>query len=169
MYQIGDLVVYGIHGVCRIVDMEKRIVDRKPVTYLAAEPVAKSDSRFLIPTHNAAAMAKLRPMLSTEAWQGLLQSDEIHEKIWIGDDGRRKAAYRELLSGGDLKAQLRMLCSVYAHKERTFAEGKKFHQCDDTFLRDAERLIAGEIAVVMDIPHTEALAYLRSYIKKTDT
>ena len=29
MYQMGDQVVYGIHGVCRIVEEEKRVVDRK--------------------------------------------------------------------------------------------------------------------------------------------
>ena len=39
MYHIGDQVVYGIHGVCRIVDEEKSTVDRKTVTFLVLEPV----------------------------------------------------------------------------------------------------------------------------------
>ncbi len=26
MYQVGDQVVYGIHGVCRVIDTEKQIV-----------------------------------------------------------------------------------------------------------------------------------------------
>ena len=31
MYQIGDRVVYGIHGVCGIVAVEHRKMDRKNV------------------------------------------------------------------------------------------------------------------------------------------
>lgn len=56
MYQVGDQVVYGMHGVCRVVEEEKRSVDRKQVTYLVLEPVGQSGSKFLVPTHNAAAM-----------------------------------------------------------------------------------------------------------------
>ena len=35
MYQQGDRVVYGIHGVCEIVGTEVRTVDRKTVEYIA--------------------------------------------------------------------------------------------------------------------------------------
>ena len=66
MYQMGDLVVYGIHGVCRIAQQEERIVDKKTVTYLALEPVGQGGSRYLVPTYNAAAMSKLRHILSKE-------------------------------------------------------------------------------------------------------
>ena len=56
MYQIGDQVVYGIHGVCCVVEQEERVIDRKRVTYLVLEPVGQDGSRYLVPTHNAAAM-----------------------------------------------------------------------------------------------------------------
>ena len=61
MYQIGDKVIYGMHGVCLVADLEKRIVDKKEVTYLALEPAGQSGSRFLVPTHNAAAMQRCAP------------------------------------------------------------------------------------------------------------
>ena len=66
MYQIGDYVVYGIHGVCRIVETEERTVDRKQVSYFVLEPVEQSGARYLIPMHNHAALDKLRPVLSRE-------------------------------------------------------------------------------------------------------
>ena len=58
MYQIGDKVLYGMHGVCVVIDLEKRTLDGKQVTYLVLEPAGQSGSRFLVPSHNAAAMAK---------------------------------------------------------------------------------------------------------------
>ena len=59
MYQVGELVVYGMHGVCRVVSEEERLVDKKRLNYLVLEPLSNGNSRFLVPTQNAAAMAKL--------------------------------------------------------------------------------------------------------------
>ena len=62
MYQIGEVVLYGIHGVCRVVDTEERVLDRKKVAYLVLEPLEQNGARFFVPSHNPAAMAKLRFM-----------------------------------------------------------------------------------------------------------
>ena len=57
MYQTGDRVVYGSHGVCCVASLGERIIDRKIVQYLALEPVGQEGARYLVPTHNPAAMA----------------------------------------------------------------------------------------------------------------
>ena len=46
-----------------------------------------------------------------------------------------------------------------------FMAGRKFHQCDDNFLRDAEKLLTGEIAISMGMTHDEARTYLREKLK----
>lgn len=166
MYQLGERVVYGIHGVCQVVAVEQRRVDRKNLTYLALEPAGHGGSRFLIPAHNEAAMAKLRKILSAAEMEALLQEDGLHEGNWIPIESQRKQAYRELTAGADRRDILQMLCTVYRHKEAQFAAGKKVHQCDENFLRDGEKLIAGEIAVVMDLEYPQALAYLRQKVKR---
>ena len=63
MFQVGDRVVYGIHGVCDIKDSETQTMDRKKVTYLVLEPLGQPGSRYMVPTHNAVAMGKLKKML----------------------------------------------------------------------------------------------------------
>ena len=165
MYQIGDQVVYGIHGVCNIVEQEKRVVDRKTVTYLVLEPVGQDGSRYLVPTHNQAAMGKLRPMLSPAELENLLHSSEIREDGWIREENLRKAAYKELITSGDRAGLLKMIYSLYNHKKNQMASGKKVHLADDKFLRDAEKLLASEISVVMNLPADEARAYLRKEMK----
>lgn len=166
MYQVGDRVIYGIHGVCQVVAVEQRRVDRKEQTYLALEPVGNSGSRFMVPTHNEAAMSKLKNMLSIPELEVLLRDDTLHSGQWLPVESRRKQRYRELTSGGDRRAILEMICTVYRHREAQSAIGKSVHQCDENFLREAERLIAGEIAVVMDISLQQALVYLREMLKK---
>ena len=168
MYQIGDRVVYGIHGVCCVVDQEERVVDRKRVTYLALEPVGQDGSRYLVPTHNAAAMAKLRKMLSREELEDLLNSETIRSDGWIKDENQRKQTYRELISSGNLVKLMQMVHTLYRHKAAQTAAGRKVHLCDDNFLRDAEKLLAIEAAIVMGMEYDQAKKYLKEYLYEAD-
>lgn len=165
MYQVGDRVVYGIHGVCTVADLEKRVVDRKTVTYLVLEPVDRDGSRYLVPTHNENAMGKLRPMLTPEQMQALLESAEIREDSWIREENQRKQTYRELITRGDRVGLMQMVHTLYEHKKNQAAAGKKVHLADENFLRDAEKLLSCEIAVVMDMQADEARTFLRTRLK----
>ena len=165
MYQVGDRVVYGIHGVCVVAELEKRVVDRKTVTYLVLEPVGQDGSRYLVPMHNEAAMAKLRPMLMPDQMRALLASEEIRTDNWIRDENQRKQTYRVLITGGDRAALLRMVHTLYVHKKNQTTAGKKVHLADENFLRDAEKLLAGEIAVAMGMEADQARSFLRSQLK----
>lgn len=166
MYQTGDKVLYGMHGVCVVAELEKRVMDGKQVTYLVLEPAGQSGSRFLVPTHNAAAMAKVRPVLSAEALEELLSSDIVREDVWVRDEGQRKQLYRELISSCDRQRLAQMICSLYRYRAAQTAAGKKFHMCDENFLRDAEKILSGEIASTLEIPSAEALKYLRNKLKE---
>lgn len=161
MYRIGDNVMYGMHGVCVVKDMEQRIVDRKQVTYLVLEPEGQTGSRYMVPTHNAAAMAKIRPVLSGEEMDALLASGPVRADGWIPDEGKRKHRYRELISVCDRVQLACMICSLYRRRAELFAAGKKLHMCDENFLRDAEKILSGEIAAAMNLTPADALKYLR--------
>ena len=161
MYQIGDQVVYGIHGVCCVVEQEERVIDRKCVTYLVLEPVGQDGSRYLVPTHNAAAMAKLLKKLSREELEDLLKSETIRVDGWITDENQRKQTYRELISSGDLAKLMQMVHTLYRHKNAQAAAGRKVHLCDENFLRDAEKLLASEAAIVLGMEYDQARKYLK--------
>lgn len=157
MYSVGDLVMYGIHGVCRITDLEERSVNQKRIRYFVLEPLEVSGAKFLIPADKEAVLAKLHPVMSREELDALLHSSEVHKDVWIPDENQRKQRYRELISSGDRVALLQMVSTLHAHRKRQAAAGRKFHLCDDSFLRDAQRLLGAEFALVlgMDIVQTE--------------
>ena len=165
MFQVGDQVVYGVHGVCIVADTEERVIDRKRRTFLVLEPVGQDGSRFLVPTHNETAMAKLRPMLTPEALEQLLHCEQIRQDKWIRDENQRKQTYRELIGSGDRVGLMQMVSSIYRFRLQQTAAGKRIHQCDEIFLRDAEKLLSGEIAIVLDMQPEEARSYLREKLK----
>lgn len=165
MYQVGDQVVYGMHGVCQVVEMEERVIDRKRLTYLALEPVGQTGSRYLVPTHNETAMGKLRPMMTPDQMESLLNTQEVREDAWIKDENQRKQTYREMIGSGDRVSLMKMVHTLYRHKAQQTAAGKKIHLCDDNFLRDAEKLLSSEVSMVMGMEYDQARAYLREKLK----
>lgn len=167
MYQTGDQVVYGMHGVCTVMEEEKRLVDGKRLTYLVLEPVAgQGGSRFLIPLHNEAAMAKLHPMLTRAELEQLLDSEAVLEDSWIPDENQRKQVYRELIGSGDRVRLIRMVRSLRQHKVQQAAAGRKFHVCDENFLRDAERLLTNELSLVLDMEPKQVGSYIQRKLDK---
>lgn len=162
MYEIGEKVLYGIHGVCRISDREERMVDRVKRQYLVLEPVDQTGAKFYVPTHNEAALAKLRPLLTRKALEELLRSEDVKQDAWIADENVRKQSYRELISSGDRTALIRMVGALHRHKLEQIEAGRKFHLCDENFLRDAEKLLSAEFSMVLGIEPGQVGSYVIS-------
>ncbi len=162
MFQIGDRVVYGIHGICRILDQEERQVERKRIKYFALEPLDQPGTRYYVPAENPVALAKLRHIISREELEALLSSAEIRKYCWITDENQRKQRYRELIIGGDRSALLAMIHTLHQHKKEQVAAGRKFHLCDENFLRDAQKLLEAEFSLVLEIQPSEVGAYILS-------
>ena len=166
MFQIGERVVYGFHGVCTVAEMEERVIDRKKTVYMVLEPQEKHSAKFYIPTHNAAAMAKVKRILSAEELISLMGSEAVRNGNWIPEEKQRKILYRELISAGDRVKLMQMVRSVYCYKDQQAQEGKRVHLCDDNFLRDAERLLIGEVSMVLQLDEDAARQYIREKLRE---
>lgn len=160
MYQVGDVVLYGIHGVCAITGMEERKIDRRTVQYYVLQPQDQNGARFLVPAGNPVAEAKLRPILSREALEELIRSDEVRADAWISDENQRKQYYRALINSGDRAALIRMVATLHRHKAAQAAAGRKFHLCDENFLRDAQRLLSAEFSLILGIAPEQVGEYV---------
>ena len=163
MFQIGDLVVYGIHGVCKITEIQTQRVNRTKMEYFVLEPFAQCTSRFFVPSQNEVALSKLRPILTKEEICDLLIDEASHRLCWIDDEGQRKQHYKELITSGDRAALISMLRALYSHKRNLTVTGKKFHISDSNFMRDAEKIIFSEFSLVLDIPYEDLESYIMTY------
>lgn len=166
MLSVGQLVVYGIHGVCKIAGTEVKTVDRKKVEYYVVEPISQAGACFFVPSGNPVAVAKLRPVLTKAEMDVLLSDSRDWSAVWIPDENQRKQYYRELISSGDRKSLLLMILALQAHRVAQQEAGRKFHLCDENFLRDAQRLLCMEIAVVLKTDEASALSYLQKHLQE---
>ena len=163
MYALGDYVVYGIHGVCRVSQFQEQVIDKKVRTYYVLEPCDQTGAKFMLPVDNPTVLAKLRPILNKEELDALLSSTQVHQDHWIEDENKRKQAYRELIISGDRAALLQMIYTLETHKARQVAAGRKVHLCDENFLRDATKLLEEEFSLVLGIEKQMVKEYIRSH------
>ena len=140
MYQHGQMVVYGSHGVCKLIDIETRNVDKKDVEYYALEPTSQQGTRFYVPVHNKAVAGKLRNLLSREQWNALIADTMLHFDAWVPDENRRVAQYREIINRADPRELMTIVRPLRNHREKQIAAGRKFHISDATILKNAESL-----------------------------
>lgn len=165
MFQVGNQVLYGMHGVCTITDVEERVVDHKKIQYFVLEPTDQQETRFYVPIRNQAAVSKLRSVMTKEDVNRLLSSDEVQQDAWIPDENQRKQCYHDLITSCDRAALVRMVHTLHRRKHIQSAAGRKLHLCDETFLRDAEKLLGSEFALVLNLPREQVDAYVRTILK----
>lgn len=165
-FRCGDQVIYGIHGVCQICDIEKKRVDHKQVEYYVLRPCSQTDATYYVPMHNAAAVSKMRKMLTVEQLENLLSSDEVLADCWIPEENLRKEQYRKLITRADCAELIGMIRCLRWHKKKQIEAGKKFHICDENFLKDAQRLIAGEVSQILGIEPHQVEEYLSTKLDK---
>ena len=163
MFQIGDLVVYGVHGVCRITEIQVQRINRVNMEYFVLEPVSQGTGRFFVPSQNEVALSKLRPILSEQEICELLTDDASKQDCWIEDENKRKLRYKELIASGDRSALISMLRVLNLHRTEQMNAGKKFHISDSNFMKDAEKIIFSEFSLVMNIPYEQVADRLNIY------
>ena len=168
MYKCGDHVVYGIHGVCRITEVEVRQVDHRQVRYYVLEPLSSAGSQYLVPMDNAAAVSKLHPIMSREELTAILCSASVRNAEWIQDENQRKLHYRSIVNAGDRAAMVQLIGSLYRHKNAQTAAGRKFRIGDENMLRDAEKLMNSEVSYILGVSPEQAGEYMRNALSENE-
>lgn len=160
MYQVGDRVLYGVHGVCQVIDLQKQTINRKSVEYYVLEPVTQEGTRYFVPSQNEKAVAKLRPVLTVAQVDALLNNVGAADVPWIDDENDRKRCYMDLITAGDRLSLLGMVRTLRNHRQLQQLEGKKFHVNDAVLLKEAEKLLFGELSAVLSIPYDQVESYI---------
>lgn len=165
MYEAGQQVLYGTHGVCRIISMEAMRFGSERRNYYVLEPAAQPGAKFYVPVGSDAAVSKLRPLMKPEELLELLHSDAVRNFPWIANESQRKLCFRELLLSGDRTKLMGMIGALHRHRRAQLAAGRKFHQSDENFLIDAEKLLNAEFSQVFGLPPTEVPAFIRKELE----
>lgn len=161
----GDTVVYGIHGVCSVVGIEKKEFMGKKSDYYVLAPTYDNRSTVFVPMENEQLVCKMKRIMQASEIYELIKQMPIEENIWIESDAERKRRYSEILKSGDRHALVRLIKTLYLHREKQSESKKKLHVSDEAFLRDAEKLLYEEFAHVLNITKEQVLPFIMRQIE----
>lgn len=165
MYQVDDVVVYGLHGVCRITQIEPKIFAGEEHLYYTMKPVFDDRSTFFIPAENELSAKKLRPLLSPQEIKELIRSIPTQKIIGIPDEKHRKETYQQIIESGDRGEIMRLVKTLHKRKEAQQKAGKKQHLIDERFLKEAETVLNDEFAYVLKLDRTNVASYIKEELR----
>lgn len=165
MFQVGQTVLYGTEGVCTIEERKIMKVGRAKSPYYVLRPVFRPGSTIFVPEDNAILLSRMRPVLSQDEILQILRQVTQEELVWIEDANERKTEYQKILVSGERLWLLRMVRTLYLRRQALQKAGKHLRTGDEQLLRDAEKLVNDEFALVLEISQHDVPEYIRSQIE----
>lgn len=165
MFGIGELIIYGSMGVCRVLDVGplKMSGVNQERTYYTLSPLYQ-DGVIYAPVDTNVFM---RPIITFEEAQQLIREiPQIGSKP-CPEDGLRMldAHYKETMQSHACKDLVQLIKTVYEKEQRVVKQGKKLGQIDERYKKQAEEILHGELAMALKIAKEDVHEYIRSIVE----
>lgn len=165
MFEMGTMLVHPTYGVCEIVQIGK--IQMKNVkndhVYYTLVPLYDKKSRLFIPTDSDG--LGLRPVMSKESAQKLVDNLAEMEPIPVQNEKEREKLFKELLKTGNCEDISRIIKTLYLRKQARLTAGKKTVSLDEKYLFIAREHLYGELAVALGIDKEGVEAYITKCIE----
>ena len=160
MFHPGDLVVYSTTGVCRVEEICKPgLSDDKNREYYLLKP-CHQDGVIYCPVDNT--KVPIRPVISREEAEALIDLiPTLRAEACRAPTLQALAQhYQTAVRSHDCKDLVEMILSIYVKQQQAEAQHRRLGLVDERFMKQAERLLYGELSAALDIPYDEVQPYI---------
>ena len=166
MYQVGELILYGKTGVCRVVQITPETATG-PACYVL-KPLYQTCS-ITIPVESPKLFT--RPIMTRAEVLQLIQKlpGLEAEPYNCRNLNQLRAYYSERLNCRSCEELAKLAKSLYLKRSQAEAQKKKLGVVDERYLREAENLLFGEIAAALEIRRDEVPAYIESCLNAAES
>ena len=166
MFEIGEYIIYGNTGVCRVEEVAARPVPgtKTERLYYTLEPVYDKGCRLFTPVDNQ--KVKMRPVLTAKEADELIKRIREIDILWVRDEKNREQIYKDAIRTCDCEDLIKIIKTLYLRKKARLKAGKKVTSSDAKYLHLAEESLYGELSVVMGIPKNEMEAFIYDKVKE---
>lgn len=161
MYQIGDMVLYGMEGVCKITGKEHRATAGVEGDYYVLKPIENEQATVWVPAGNPQLVHKMRKLLSLDEVYHLIHQMASQPVMpWEDNDRVRRDQFQAVLRSGDRMSLISMIRTLYLHQQELAAKGKKLHLADEKQMKEAEKQLHEEFAHVLHIDRDQVVPFI---------
>lgn len=163
MFKIGEYIIYGINGVCKVEDIGTMKLSgvAKDRLYYTLHPL-NDDGTIYTPVDNE--KTPMRPILTQQEADKLIDEIQNIDSLWITDEKTREMTYKEVMHKCESREWVRIIKMLYLRKKARIAEGKKITSSDEKYLRLAENNLYSELSVALGIPKEQMEEYITGHI-----
>lgn len=151
MFELGEYIVYGRNGVCKVIEIGTLEVGgaSKDKLYYTLIPKYSNGSKFFTPVDNKKVV--MRSVISIEEANALIDDFKNIETIWVADDMRREDVYKKSIKRCDSRELVKIIKTIYLRKKSRISEGKKVTISEEKYLKMAEDSLFGELAIPLQM------------------
>jgi len=160
MFQSGDLVVYSTTGVCRVEEVCRPNLSGDPKReYYLLKPLHQ-DGVIYCPVDNT--KVSIRPVISAEEAEALIDLIPTMRSEACRAPTLQALAqhYQAAVRSHDCRDLIEMMMSIYAKQQQAEAQHRRLGMVDERFMKQAERLLYGELSAALDISFDEVQPYI---------
>ncbi|MCI9579536.1 MAG: CarD family transcriptional regulator [Oscillibacter sp.] len=166
MFQLGELVVYGSTGVCRVEDfagLDGPGEDREKRYYLL-KPLWQ-DGVIYAPMDSE--KVPMRPVISrTEAEALIDRMPDIPAAAGRGGTAQAQAQqYQSAVRDGGHEALIKIMKAIRRKQGLAESKNRRLGMVDERYMKQAERLLYGELATALEIPYDEVEDYIAARLE----
>ncbi|MBR4341472.1 MAG: CarD family transcriptional regulator [Lachnospiraceae bacterium] len=163
MFDVGEFVVFGSDGVCRVesvgaLDMEG--ISKEKLFYTLV-PLGKSGKGKIFAPVDGKKVTIRRVVNREEADKLIAEIKEIG-KLDITDEKKREERYKEVIHNCDLREVIQLIKEIHSRKEMRDAIGKKLTAMDERYFMIAENCLYSELSLPLEMEKSEIKDYITS-------
>ena len=160
MYQIGQLIVYGGEGVCRVeeIGVPKISGINKERQYYTLSPLYR-EGKVFAPVD---AKVFMRPVITRDEALSLIHDIPNMETSVYENSNLRflNEYYQQQMQNYTCEGLLQLIRNTHAKREVMISRGKKLGLVDERYMKRAEDMLHGEFAVALGIERSAVPQYI---------
>ena len=154
MFKIDDCVMYGMTGACKVIDItNEKFINGEDRKYYVLSPIHNNNNTIIkIPLDNT--KVPMRKIISKEDVTSLINDMSNMEELWIEDEKKRSNEFKTMLKSGKCEDLIKLISNK--------RHSKKLNKADKEIIKEAERLVNEEFAIILNISPKEVNSYISS-------
>ncbi|GAA0303539.1 CarD family transcriptional regulator [Gracilibacillus halotolerans] len=164
MFNIGDLIIYSSHGICKIDDIQEKTISGVTRQYYILHPVA-SENHLTIsaPVNNDQVIIK--GLMNKEEALKVLETFDEEGIDWVDNANRRFNEFSGIVNKGNNKDIAQVANTLMRRRIELDKEEKRLYQKDEKLLEDIQQILFHEIALALDMTYESVDAMVNNQIE----
>ena len=163
MFKVGELIVYGNTGVCRVVEVGPLAIGANDKEYYTLEPFYSPKSRVFTPFDNQKIV--MRPILSKEEVECALDDFSDISLLVVEEEKKREETYKASMHTCDIRDLISLLKTINERKQTRLSQGKKVTASDEKYYTMAGEKLCDELSIVLGVEREKVRNFIHEKIE----